>query len=218
MEHYQRLERRTRETYRLGSWVGPKVIDVRPRADAEDLREGQPGLRRGRRAAHPDHGQPAAALGILDGAGTVRSVLRSFPAVAYVALWNIAGNPACSVPSGTGSDGLPIGCQLVGPTDGEEVLLSLAAQLEQARPWPLVAPTSPVVRLRVRSSGCSGGRPARRAQSSAPASPLRVSQADDPERWAATTGAVTFALIMWVWPGSVSSRAWGSAAATASWA
>jgi amidase len=44
------------------------------------------------------------------------------------------------VPSGTGSDGLPIGCQLVGPTDGEETLLSLAAQLETARAWPLVAP------------------------------------------------------------------------------
>ena len=26
VEHYQRLERRTRETYRLGSWVTPRVI------------------------------------------------------------------------------------------------------------------------------------------------------------------------------------------------
>jgi amidase len=81
-------------------------------------------------------------VGVLDGAGTVRSLLRSMPAVAYAAIWNLAGNPACNVPSGTGTDGLPIGCQLVGRTDGEETLVSLAAQLEAARPWPLVAPPS----------------------------------------------------------------------------
>jgi amidase len=78
-------------------------------------------------------------VGILDRTGTVRACLRSFPQITYTAIWNVAGNPACSVPAGTGTDGLPIGIQLVGPTDGEEVLFSLAAQLEQARPWPLVA-------------------------------------------------------------------------------
>jgi amidase len=79
-------------------------------------------------------------VGVLDGVGTVRSLLRSMPAVAYAAIWNLAGNPACNVPSGIATDGLPIGCQLVGRTDGEETLFSLAAQLEAARPWPLVAP------------------------------------------------------------------------------
>ena len=66
--------------------------------------------------------------------------MKSLPAVTYAVPWNVAGNPACSVPAGTGTDGLPVGVQLVGSTDGEEVLFSLAAQLERARPWPLVAP------------------------------------------------------------------------------
>ena len=69
----------------------------------------------------------------------MRASLKAMPAIAYAAIWNVAGNPACSVPAGTATDGLPLGVQLVGPTDGEEPLLSLAAQLEAARPWPLIA-------------------------------------------------------------------------------
>jgi amidase len=62
------------------------------------------------------------------------------PAIAYVAIWNVAGNPAASVPCGIAEDGLPVGIQLVGRTDGETTLLSLSAQLEEARPWPLTTP------------------------------------------------------------------------------
>ncbi len=55
---------------------------------------------------------------------------------------NLAGNPAASVPAGIGADGLPLAIQLVGRTVGAPTLLSLAAQLEAARPWPLTAPMS----------------------------------------------------------------------------
>ena len=64
------------------------------------------------------------------------------PAIAYAAIWNVAGNPAAAVPCGIADDGLPVSVQLVGRTDGEPTLLSLAAQLEAARPWPLVAALS----------------------------------------------------------------------------
>ena len=60
VEHYDRLERRTRETYRMGTWVRPGVRRLGAAPDREGLREGQPGLRRLRRAAHPDDGAPAA--------------------------------------------------------------------------------------------------------------------------------------------------------------
>ena len=80
------------------------------------------------------------ATGVLMGTGPVRASLRAMPAIAYVALWNVAGNPAASVPRGVGDDGLPLAVQLVGPTDGEERLLSLSAQLEQAAPWPTICP------------------------------------------------------------------------------
>ena len=47
----------------------------------------------------------------------------------------MTGQPAISLPLFHGDDGLPLGVQLVGPPAGEAVLLALAAQLEQARPW-----------------------------------------------------------------------------------
>ena len=34
-----------------------------------------------------------------------------------------------------GDDGLPLAVQLAGPPAGEALLLALAAQLEEARPW-----------------------------------------------------------------------------------
>jgi amidase len=58
----------------------------------------------------------------------------------YTPPWNIAGLPAASVPFGRDDDGLPIGMQLIGPAGSESRLLSLAAQIEQLRPWPQVAP------------------------------------------------------------------------------
>ena len=80
--------------------------------------------------------------------------LRAMPAIAYAALWNVAGNPAASVPCGLAADGLPLAVQLVGRTDDEATLFSLSAQLEQARPWPLVAGTAEP------QCGCDGGRSA----------------------------------------------------------
>ena len=48
---------------------------------------------------------------------------------------NMAGLPAVSVPSGWTEQGLPLGVQIIGPFAGEGLLIRLAAQLEEARPW-----------------------------------------------------------------------------------
>jgi amidase len=39
------------------------------------------------------------------------------------------------VPAGVDGEGLPLAVQLVGRPGDEATLLSLAAQIEQARPW-----------------------------------------------------------------------------------
>ena len=53
----------------------------------------------------------------------------------YTALFNVTGQPAISVPLFHGEDGLPTAVQLAGRPAGEATLLSLAGQLESARPW-----------------------------------------------------------------------------------
>jgi amidase len=53
----------------------------------------------------------------------------------YTAIFNVTGQPAVSLPLFHGDDGLPLGVQLAGRPGGEGQLLSLAAQLEAARPW-----------------------------------------------------------------------------------
>jgi amidase len=45
------------------------------------------------------------------------------------------GLPAIMLPLYQGDDGLPTGVQLIGPPEREELLLALAARLEQALPW-----------------------------------------------------------------------------------
>jgi amidase len=69
------------------------------------------------------------------GKGPVRTFYGGGPYVTYTAIWNYVGQPAAAVPSGFDEDGLPTAVQIVAGPNGETTLLSLAAQLEQARPW-----------------------------------------------------------------------------------
>ncbi|NUR08985.1 MAG: amidase [Nocardioidaceae bacterium] len=135
VEDPRRLERRTRHSARLGAWARPAVVE-------RALRQGERVAERANRV-FDDHDvllTPALAcrppeVGVLDGAGAVRALLASMPMVAYTALWNVTGNPAASVPAGFADDGLPLAVQLVGRRHDETTLLTLAAQLERARPW-----------------------------------------------------------------------------------
>ena len=54
---------------------------------------------------------------------------------AYTPVFNASGMPAMSIPLSWSPDGLPIGSQFATRLGGEGLLLSLAYQLEAARPW-----------------------------------------------------------------------------------
>ena len=53
----------------------------------------------------------------------------------YTALQNQTGVPAMSVPLFWNAEGLPIGMMFTAPYAREDLLFSLAGQLEAARPW-----------------------------------------------------------------------------------
>jgi amidase len=143
VEHFERLERRTRQVYRLGSWVSDKVI-TKAMAAGERVAE------KANRVFDPDSedgvdvlltptiGPRPRRVGVLDRGGPVRASLKSAPMIAWTALWNVTGNPAASVPAGLAADGLPLAVQLVGRIGDEPTLLRVAAQLERTRPWPLL--------------------------------------------------------------------------------
>ncbi len=77
----------------------------------------------------------APSVGKWERSGAVRTFNGSGPYVTYTAIWNYLGQPAAAVPAGFDDDGMPTAVQLAGLAGAETTLLSLAAQLEQARPW-----------------------------------------------------------------------------------
>lgn len=60
--------------------------------------------------------------------------------VPFTMLANLCWNPACSVPAGSNSQGLPVGLQIMGRRHQDHEVLRLASIIEQQQPWPLHAP------------------------------------------------------------------------------
>jgi len=54
--------------------------------------------------------------------------------------FNLAGNPAASIPCGFTQDGLPVGLQIVGPRFDDLGVLQASAAFEEVRPWQQYRP------------------------------------------------------------------------------
>jgi len=71
----------------------------------------------------------------------LNAMVRSSSIVPFVAPFNLTGQPGISLPLHWNEAGLPIGVQLVAPYGREDVLVRIASQLEEARPWRDKRPT-----------------------------------------------------------------------------
>jgi amidase len=141
LAHPERLSRRARGFVRAGRVI-PRAAVRRAvaAADADATRLNGP-FDRGldvlltpmftRRPPRVRQYEGRPALWVLNGA--VRLVPWCGP-------YNHTGQPAAAVPAGFAADGFPLSAQIVAPPGREDVLLSLAAQLERARDWPALVP------------------------------------------------------------------------------
>jgi amidase len=83
----------------------------------------------------PTVGAPPPELGWFTAEGPEREGRRINSFIPYTAQFNVTGQPAISLPLHRTDDGLPVGVQLVAAYGREDVLVRVAAALEQAAPW-----------------------------------------------------------------------------------
>ncbi|MFF1448270.1 amidase [Streptomyces sp. NPDC058274] len=129
------LDRRTRDTARLGRLLGGTPLRVARRAEATLHRRIGALFTSYDVLLAPTTAAPPPRIGAmvnLNGLGTDRAMVAACP---YAWPWNVLGWPGVNVPAGFVGDGLPVGAQLLGPAHSEPLLVSLAAQLEADLRW-----------------------------------------------------------------------------------
>ncbi len=135
VEHYARLESRTRQVVRLGTWATDNVARRAMRAGERIAEKANLVFDEVDVLLTPTIASLPPRTPRLGRGGAAAALLRSVPMVAYTGLWNLTGNPAANVPVGLSRGGLPLGAQLVGRMYDETTLVALSAQLEAATHW-----------------------------------------------------------------------------------
>ena len=136
MAHPERLARRTRGYARMGGAIPMPVLERALKAEAADRERINRVFDDGVDVLlTPVFTRKQLRIGEYEGRGAQWTLNGTARWVPHLGGFNHTGQPAAAVPSGFTDDGLPLSVQLVAPPDGEPLLLSLAAQIEAARPW-----------------------------------------------------------------------------------
>ena len=131
-----RLQRRTRGFARIGGLVPGSLLDRAMRDEADHAARLGELFRDHDVLLTPVSTRPPLDAAVWEGMSAARTLFGMARVYPFTGIWNMTGQPAISVPATPTSGGLPVGAQLVGPPDGEPLLLSVAAQLEAELGWP----------------------------------------------------------------------------------
>jgi amidase len=135
MAYPERLEPRTRAMVRLGGLVPPALVAKARDAEASIAARVNAIFDHADVALLPGPAGPPFRVGQFHGRGALWTLNAIAARVPYYGVFNVTGQPAASVPAGFDAAALPLAVQLVGRPGDEATLLSLAAQIEGARPW-----------------------------------------------------------------------------------
>ncbi len=142
LDRPERLERRTRTFARIGGLIPPSVIERSFAKEPQITARINGVLQDNDFLVTPAVARTAPPIGALQGRGALMTLNAVAGWVPYNGVWNLTGQPAIALPAGFSSDGLPLSVQIVARPGAEGPLLSLAAQLEAARPWAEQVPSS----------------------------------------------------------------------------
>ena len=131
----ERLERRTRGFARLAAGLTDGLLQRARDGEAADRRRVLPFFEKHDVLVMPVMGTTAVPVRRWEGRGALWTVNGMARIYCWTGPFNHLGFPAASVPAGFAPDGLPLAVQLIAPPGREDLLFSLSAQLEEARPW-----------------------------------------------------------------------------------
>ena len=140
LPHPERLEARTRSLARLGALVPASAVRRSRTAEPQVVARVNSLFRDFDVLMTPTTARPAPRVGKWEGRGALITLNGAIWHCPFTAMWNLTGQPAASVPAGIDAAGMPMSVQLIAPPNDEATLLSLAAQLEAARPWANLCP------------------------------------------------------------------------------
>jgi amidase len=141
LPHPERLEARTRTYARIGGLISDKRMSLIRGAESIAAERIQSIFDDVDVVITPGTALGPSRIGAYQRRGAISTLTLVAARVPYQAMFNVTGQPAAVVPWGVDGRGVPMSVQLVGKPFDEATLLSLAAQIEQARPWAQRRPT-----------------------------------------------------------------------------
>lgn len=135
MPDHEDLERRTRTLARLGSLIPARSLANALRREREVAASINAVFERADVVLTPLSPSPAPRIEDCPKRGAIRS-LRKANTSAWLAPWNVIGQPGIVVPIGVDDHGLPTAIHLAGRAADESTLLSLANEIQAEHPVP----------------------------------------------------------------------------------